>query len=491
MVMSPELSAALLGQRIRHFRTRRGLTLQALGDVTGLAPSQLSMIENGQREPRLSVTTRIAAALDVSFAVLTTPEAPTPRAALELELGRLQSSDLARANGLPVVEVRRTTPDDVLAALVGLHRALAQRASESAVTPEAARRAMIALRLEGQAVDNYHERIEDEAASLMASIEHPRGPLTHRSVALLAERFGFQLVHAEDLPASTRTVTDLRNGVIYLPPASRPGGHGLRSLALQALAHRVLGHTTPVDYADFLRQRIEITTFAAACLVPRDAAVAFLRSAKSERDIALEDFRDVFGVTHETAAHRFTSLATRFLDIPTHFLRLRRDGSIVKGYENDDIHLPSDTDGGIVGAVVCAKWAARTAFEHRARSREHYQYTDTPRGTFWCSVQTGTAESEFSITLGVPFAHAQWFRGRETTVRQVSNCPDPACCRRPARSAEMRWRDAAWPSAKLGEHVLAPLPTGRFPGVDDGEVYRFLDEHAWMFRQTDAERNDR
>jgi hypothetical protein len=27
-------------------------------------------------------------------------------------------------------------------------------------------------------------------------------------------------------------------------------------------------------------------------------------------------------------------------------------------------------------------------------------------------------------------------------------------------------------------HVLSPLPTGTFPGVDDTEMYRFLSKHA-------------
>ena len=30
----------------------------------------------------------------------------------------------------------------------------------------------------------------------------------------------------------------------------------------------------------------------------------------------------------------------------------------------------------------------------------------------------------------------------------------------------------------MHQHVLAALPTGRFPGVDDAEVYRFLESHA-------------
>jgi hypothetical protein len=48
---------------------------------------------------------------------------------------------------------------------------------------------------------------------------------------------------------------------------------------------------------------------------------------------------------------------------------------------------------------------------------------------------------------------------------------------REARLAE-QWRGKAWPSAKLHAHILSPLPTGTFPGVDDAEVYRFLAAHA-------------
>ncbi|MFJ4296881.1 helix-turn-helix domain-containing protein [Curtobacterium sp. NPDC089689] len=468
----------LLGQWIRHVRTTRGMTLDVLGRATDLAPSRLSMIENGLREPKVSVLTKIAAALDVPVSTLTSSTPPTERARLELELAAHQDGPLAARLDLPRIDVRKSLPDDALASVVALHEALERRVRESAVTQAAGREAMIALRLQGQSSDNYYEDIEDQAADLLGTVERPPGPLMHHTVAALASKLGYRLVHADDLPASSRTITDREHGVIYLPPAATPGGRGLRSLALQALAHVVLGHRPPTDYAEFLRQRIEITAFAAACLVPRDAAVPFLQQAKSRRDIALEDFRDAFGVTHETAAHRFTTLATRFLDLPVHFVRVRRSGAIVKGYENDGITFPTDTDGGIVGQVVCAKWASRTAFEDRNRSREHYQYTDTPNGTYWCSVQTGTDDDEFSITLGTPFAHAQWFRGRDTTVRRQSNCPDPSCCRRPPAPLEAKWRDVAWPSAKLGEHVLAPLPTGRFPGVDDGEVYRFLEAHA-------------
>jgi len=44
-----------LGQRLRHQRRAKGLTLDQLSAAVGRAPSQLSLIENGKREPKLSV----------------------------------------------------------------------------------------------------------------------------------------------------------------------------------------------------------------------------------------------------------------------------------------------------------------------------------------------------------------------------------------------------------------------------------------------------
>ena len=80
--------------------------------------------------------------------------------------------------------------------------------------------------------------------------------------------------------------------------------------------------------------------------------------------------------------------------------------------------------------------------------------------------------------MGVPFASAKWFRGRETDMRTRSTCPDPTCCRRPDQRLSEQWEPHAWPSAAVHAQVLAPLPSGTFPGVDEAEVYDFLDRHA-------------
>jgi hypothetical protein len=245
------------------------------------------------------------------------------------------------------------------------------------------------------------------------------------------------------------------------------------------VARTVLEHEPPSDYEDFLWQRLEASYFAAACLMPREAAVAFLTRAKTHHNIAIEDFRDAFGVTHEAAALRMTNLATEHLDITLHYLRINGDGTIVAAYENDGLPLPLDATGSTEGEVVCRHWSARRAFARTTRTTEHYQYTDTPAGTFFESTQTGSgATDDFSITLGVPYAESKWCRGRESPVREVSTCPDVRCCRRPDDGLAERWHGRAWASPRVRTHLFAPLPHGTYPGVDDREMHEFLEAHA-------------
>ena len=366
--------------------------------------------------------------------------------------------------------------DESLEAIVGLHRELQRRASEAIATPEEARRANTELRELMRERANYLSDIEDLAEEQVRASGHRSGALTHREVSVMAERLGFQLIYVNDLPDSTRSITD-RNGRIYLPPASIPGGHGLRSMALQAMAHRLLGHTPPASYDEFLWQRLEIN-YAAACLMPQDASVAFLQEAKKEKRLAIEDFRDAFGVTHEAAALRFTNLATSRLDMTVHFLRVNGDGALLKGYENDGLPLPTDVTGSIEGQWVCKKWSARTAFAHTNRDRELPVHrhpgghllvrdADRPNGCLGVLDHRRRAVQPGEV---VP--------RRETTLRAVSTCPGRGVLPERADGLAERWAGQAWPSARLHAHVLSPLPSGTFPGVDDAEVYAFLEAHA-------------
>lgn len=477
--MDTGIQLSTLGHRIRHFRLQRGFTLDELGALVGVAGSQLSLIENGKREPKLSLLQEIARATGVEVTELISAEPPNRRAALEIELDRAQASPVFRQLGLSPVRVTKSMPDETIESILGLHRELMRREHEAIATPEEARRANTELRLRMRAQNNYRGDIEKLAEKHLKAAGHTGGALTHRTVSLMAEKLGFDLIYVSDLPRSTRSITDLENGRIYLPPASIPGGHGLRSMALQAMAHRILGHTPPTDYATFLQQRLEINYFAACCLVPETAGAAFLHQAKKDKNLAVEDFRDAFGVTHEAAAMRMTNLLTEHLGMSLHFLRVDATGVINRVYENDDLPLPMDVTGAVEGQPVCRKFQARAAFGQQNRTTEQHQYTDTPSGTFWCATQTGlSTDGEFSVTVGVPFDDARWWRGRETSARASSTCPDESCCRRPPAEEIERWRGKSWPSGRVHTHIFSPLPRGEFPGVDDTEVYTFLGRHA-------------
>ena len=70
MATSSGLELSTLGHRIRHHRTARNLTLDDLGAKVGIAGSQLSLIENGKREPKLSLLQSIAEACGTDVADL-------------------------------------------------------------------------------------------------------------------------------------------------------------------------------------------------------------------------------------------------------------------------------------------------------------------------------------------------------------------------------------------------------------------------------------
>jgi hypothetical protein len=206
--------------------------------------------------------------------------------------------------------------------------------------------------------------------------------------------------------------------------------------------------------------------------------VPFLEEAKGERNLSVEDLKDHFYVSYEMAGHRFTNLATEYLDLRTHFVRSDDQGIIWKAYENDDVPFPRNSVGAIEGQRLCREWGTRQAFASEARYAIHYQYTDTERGTFWCATfvedEDGPARA---ITTGVRFEDARWFRGWDTQRHSVSQCPDGDCCR-PAARLDTRWDGNVWASVRPNSHMLAAMPVETTPGVDQVEIYEFLDRHA-------------
>ncbi|GAA0483392.1 XRE family transcriptional regulator [Microbacterium aurantiacum] len=473
-----EVDSLTIGRRIRQLRSARGMTLDDLAAAVERVPSQLSMIENGRREPKLTLLRQIARALGTSLDALLESEPLDERATMEIALERAMKGQTFQALGIEPFRIGKTVPDDALRAMLALQGEIERLRDERAATPEEARRANVALRRLMRTQNNHFPDLEKQALAILAAVGHPGGPLTQRTASDIAAHLGFTLHYVPDLPQTTRSVADIKNGRLYL--SSRLASKGdPRTAVLQALSSRILGHTEPTSYAEFLRQRVETNYLTGALLIPEDHAVPFLLEAKGRRAVSIEDLRDAYSVSYETAAHRFTNLATVHLGIPVHFLKVHESGTITKAYENDDVNFPTDRLGSIEGQMCCRKWTSRVVFDEDDHFNPYYQYTDTGNGTYWCTARVElSSEGAHSVSVGVRFDDTKWFLGRDTPHRGVSKHSVEVCCRRAPADLEASWREYAWPNVRTPRTLLATLPTGAFPGVDTTDVYEFLEAHA-------------
>jgi transcriptional regulator with XRE-family HTH domain len=438
LILSEQIDPLAFGHRLRHFRREANLTLDELGSKIGKPAPYLSTIETGKREPKLSLISSLAAALNVPVADLLDPNPPTKRARLEMALERIKRDALFRELALPDLKASAKLPDAALETIVGLFEGLKDRAQVRAATPEEARKENAELRRHQRHLGNYFAEIEELSKEALTAIGYSSsGALSQRNLLDLAAHFGFTVHSAGDVPRAVRSVTDLRDNRIFIPQRNSLRTRAARSVVLQTLGHFVLGHIDPTGFGDFLRQRLEANYFAGSVLVPESAAVPFLTEARYERDLSVEDLKERFYVSYEMAAHRFTNLATKHLDLTVHMIRSDEDGIIWKAYENDHVPFPADPDGAI----------------------------------------EGQREPLHAVTVGTTFDQAKWFRGRDTDNHTASSCPDGDCCRRPPSDLIARWEGMVWPSARPHSHVLAALPAGTFPGVDMTEIYEFLERH--------------
>src|SRR6266571_793483 len=129
------------GQRMRHLRRARGLTLADLGERVGRAPSALSLLENGRREPKLSLLNALAGALSVPAGELLSRQPPSRRAQLEIAIEEAQHDPAYAALGLPHLKVGARVPNDVLEHMVALYTELRRQWNKPTATPEEARQA--------------------------------------------------------------------------------------------------------------------------------------------------------------------------------------------------------------------------------------------------------------------------------------------------------------------------------------------------------------
>ena len=481
--MAEDFDLLVLGHRIRHARRMKGVTLADVSDFVGRPVPYLSQLENGKIEPKLGLLNELADALDTTTADLLERAAPDRRAHLEIELERAQREPAYQALGLGHLKPSAKVPDEALEHLVALWEQVRTGDPGPSDRPpdlaERARSANNALRNEMRGRNNHFPEIEAVAArGLAAAGYNGSGPISERVLTELARWCGFTIERVAQIPRSARSITDRRDKIIFIPDRGGLKVRQARSVVLQTLGHFALDHSDTTDFGDYLRQRIESNYFAAAVLAPEAPAVEFLKEADQAEDISVEDLKEVFYISYEMAAHRFTNLATEHLGIPCHFVRTDSEGVIDKAYENDGVAFPVAADGGFEGERVPRQWGCRQAWNATGSFLLHSQYTVMDEGEYFETtyIETETDRHPYAISYGTPSAFAHRFRGSNTLRREYAREreiePDPLLVE--------QWSDHAWPSAAERSHVLSALPPSQrefspFPGIDLIDVYRFLE----------------
>ena len=480
------VDSLVFGQRLKYYRKRNNYTLVQLGKIISKPAPYLSQLENGIMEPRVTLIRELASALDCTPSDLLDPEPPNRRAGLEIELRRLQDEPQNKQRKLPYLRPSSRMPDEILEHIIGLYSALEEDNTFTISNPNTpkniARNSNKDLRSEMSSKNNYYEEIETIAQSILNSLDYPgSGPVSERILMDVCDHFGFSVKRAENIPQTTRSITDQREKIIYIPQRNDLSTRASRSVVLQTLGHYALDHEVADDVGTYLRQRVESNYFAAAILAPEKPAVDFLQKAYESMDISIEDLQEIFYISYEMAGHRLTNLATEHLGLTLHFLRSDDEGVVWKAYENDGVPLPQGIDGTIEGEHLCRNWGTRQAFHTQDSLSLHYQYTDTPSGKYWCVTHVEADRVPYhAVTIGTTADQAKWFRGSDTKRFSTSHCPDKECCNTPRASVRQHWQGVAWPSARDRGNVSSGLPLparsfSRFPGVDMVEVYEFLE----------------
>ena len=62
--------AKVIGQRIRNYRTKKGLSQEKLAELAGCHPTYIGQLERGEKNATLESVEKIAAAMDVSLSEL-------------------------------------------------------------------------------------------------------------------------------------------------------------------------------------------------------------------------------------------------------------------------------------------------------------------------------------------------------------------------------------------------------------------------------------
>ncbi len=473
--------SSTFGQRLRHLRRARGLTLSDLGERVGQAPSPaLAAGERQARAEAVAARRRSPPRCRCRSRNCSLPSAQPAGAAGDRAGGGAARPALPRSAFRP--EGRQAGAERGARAHPGAVRASCKRRARS--PPRRPRR-------RGWPTRSCDAACASRATTSPRSNASPPRPGLGRLPRRRAVAGASSIALVSPTSASPCGTSRTCRGRSARSPTCATGG-STSSASSSACTRRgrsccrrsgtsPLGHAQPRDFADFLRQRVEANYFAAAVLVPGTVGgVPYLQEAKAGpgaggggpagrlrgvvRDGRAPLHQPGHALPRPAAA---TSSGTTRAESSTRRTR-------TTGWSS-----PPTSRGRSRGSGCAASGRGGRSSLRRTGSRLLPVHGHADRHATGASrTSTRAASGDFAITLGRAVQGVTLVpRPRDHEPCEVA-LPDRHCCRarRPSSAGAGRATPGRRPAAH--SHVLAALPPGSFPGVDEADVYTFLDRHA-------------
>ena len=474
----------MFGQRLRHARRAKGLTLADLGAKVGRTP--VGAVADRERPPRAEAVAHRAARRRARRASRPSCCRSSRRAAApssRSRWSRRSATRRTRRSACPSCGSARGCRASVIEHLLALHGELRGAAGQADRDPRGGprgqrRRCAAMMRERG----NYFAEIEEAAAGALAAAGYAGGALSQGMLLSVVASTASPSGSPADLPRSVRSRDRPARPAGSTSSRSRSACTPPRAVLLQTLGHFVLGHGTPARL-----RRLPAPAGRGQLLRRRGAgARAGRRPVPARRQgppgpggggparRVLRLLRDGRAPVHQPG-HPSPGRALPLREERRgrrHLQGLRRTTACV---------FPADATGAIEGQRMCRQWSGRQVFAAADRFSPVLPVLGHAVGHLLLRRRRSTRarRAGFAITLGVPFERLPLVpRPRDDPPHQVDAARTAtAASARPPRSPSA---GRAWPGRRPARtrHVLSALPSGAFPGVDDADIYEFLDRHA-------------
>ena len=410
MISDNEVVKLILGFKIKHLRSSKGISYQVLSEETGLSVSYLNDIEKGKKYPKPDKIRALATAFEMDYDDLVSTKADKKLLpVLELLNSGFFKYFPTEQFGFSlekVIDVFSSAPDRISAFISTILKMVRSYQIEKEHFYR------VALRSYQDMHDNYFEELESLAQDFQRLHRIDKIPKIEALQQLLEQHFGIgiddsTLAKSADLKA-VRSYYSKESKKLYFNESLSVDQK--RFLLAKELGYQFMNlqersfETNLNKEASFekLLNNFKASYFAAALLLPSDAFVEDLNSMALKTSWSsklMESLLEKYQVTPETLLQRMTNVLPKFFGVENlFFIRLDAKGSMVNYQITKELHLSGlhNPYQNQLQEHLCQRWVSISSIKNLHGSKRSY-FIDAQVSEYWQS-----ANAYFCISISQP-----------------------------------------------------------------------------------------